>query len=151
MAETVADAIVQLLAGKLKAGSSTVDVATIGAKDFDDGDELALDLPAVRVRYDSSGFGKTTNSGRVYNAKHLIQLWVAAENLRSMEDQRSDSLALATHVMAHVVGVKLQLADGSQSDPVEILGMQPLPDDNIGILYIISLAVAGSAQFPGGQ
>jgi hypothetical protein len=142
-------ALLALLQGHLALSGRKVSVETIGEKDFGDDDQLILELPAVRVRYDSSVYEQRGNNARVYDAEHIFQIWCAAENLRSNEDQRNDTLKLLRQALPLLIGVKVALPDGSQTDPIRVLNISSLPDDNVGTIYITSVGIAGTAQFPG--
>lgn len=140
-------AVEDLLAARL----TQISVGSIGALEINDDDQLVWDPPCVRTRYAGSKYATThDNQMLAYNADHIVELWCAAENLTSKEAQRQDTMTMVVHqVLPQIVGARLALEDGSKSEPVRVVDIKGFVEDIAGMLYIISVAVPGIAQFPG--
>jgi hypothetical protein len=140
-----------LLALLEKALGDGADVQPLGEKDLGDNDELVIQLPGIRTRYIGSRFTKQhDNLALNYDVDHMFEIWCAAENLTSKEDQRNDTLALVQLMLPQIAGARLVLSDGeTKSEPIRMIGIDPFPQDIVGMVYITTAAVPGIAQFPG--
>jgi hypothetical protein len=135
-----------LLAAKL----AGVDVKSMSGSDFDEDGQLVFRPPCSRTRYVGSMYESLhDNSAVTYNCDHIIEVWCCASNLRSREDQREDTKALAGKILEQLAGARLALADGSKSEPVRIVDVKTLETDLRGTIVVVSVAVPGIAQFDG--
>jgi len=140
-----------LLAGALPAAN----VGSIGDLDTDENGELVFDPPSVRTFYSNSKYAcNSDNQALTYDdTSHQIDIWCAAENLTSLEAQRTDTLSLVAQVLPVLAGARLALPDGSVSEPVRLMGvtgaLQGRSGAPVRTVYVIAVEVPGIAQFPG--
>ena len=126
-----------------------VDVGSIGDNEIDDNDQLVFDPPCVRTRHAGTQYaGGLDNQQLNYNASHIFEVWCVAENLRSKEEQRGDTETLLGTVIQQLAGARLVLTDGSESEPIRLVDVRDFPQDLVGLIYILRVAVPGIAQFP---
>lgn len=134
----------------LKAQATGVSVGSIGELDIDDDDQLICDPPMARTFYMGTGAVETHDSSALtYNVDHIVQVWCAAEDLRSKQAGREASKQIVAMVLEIMTGARLLLGDGSKSEPVRWEGITGVPDDTLGRVYVVSFAVPGIAQLPG--
>ena len=144
--DTAEAAVGALLAAKLDG----VDTSSIGGKDINDDGQLVFTPPCARTRYVGSLYsGISDNQALNYNCEHVVEIFCAAENLRSLEAQREDTKALMGRVLVQMAGARLSLSDGSKSEPCRVVDVKSIPEDIVGMIYIVSVAVPGIAQFDG--
>jgi len=147
-----ADMALQALLTTALAG---VNVGSIGDLNTDENGELVFDPPCVRTFYASGEFINNNDSQALTydDTAHYFDLWCAAENLTSLEAQRGDTLALVAQVLPVLAGARLSLADGTLSEPVELMGikgnLQGRQGAPVQTIYLVSIKVPGIAQFPG--
>ncbi len=139
----------------LTAGLPSVSVGSIGALDTDENGELVFDPPCARTFYANSHYVANGDSQALTydDTSHQIDIWCAAENLTSLEAQRTDSLTLVGQVLPVLAGARISLADGSLSEPVRLMSitgaLQGRSGAPVRTVYIIAIEVPGIAQFPG--
>lgn len=131
-----------------------VNIGSIGDLNTDENGELVFDPPCARTFFAGTEFGESNdNLALLYDAaSHEIDIWCAAENLRSLEAQRIDTLDLVAQILAVVAGAKLLLRDGSVSEPVRLVNVTGSLQAKLGApvrtVYTIKIQVPGIAQFP---
>ena len=139
----------------LKLALTGVNVGSIGDLNTDENGELIFDPPAVRTFYATSRYEAHGDSQALTydDTSHQFDIWCAAENLTSLEAQRTDTLTLVAQVLPVLAGARLPLADGSVSEPVRLMGvagsLQGKQGAPVQTVYTISIEVPGIAQFPG--
>jgi hypothetical protein len=139
----------------LKLALPAIHVGSIGDLDTDENGELVFDPPAARTFYSSSHYEAHGDSQALTydDVGHQIDIWCAAENLTSLEAQRTDTLTLVATVLPVLAGARLPLPDGSVSEPVRIQAVQGSLQGKMGApvrtVYTVSIEVPGIAQFPG--
>ncbi len=139
----------------LKAALPSVSVGSIGDLDTDENGELVFDPPCARTFYATSHYVANGDSQALTydDAGHQIDVWCAAENLTSLEAQRTDSLALVGQVLPVLAGARLRLPDSSLSEPVRLVSITGALQGKMGApvrtVYVIAIQVPGIAQFPG--
>lgn len=129
-----------------------VDFDSIGTRDFNDDGDLVLSPPCVRVRYNSTAYDpKRDNQKLTYQAANLFDCFVLAENLRSKHDERLDTLNLVDCVADCFAGARLQLPDGTWTEPIEIVTILPVMNEGsiVDQFYAVTFRVSGFAQFSG--
>lgn len=127
-----------------------VSTGSIGDLEINDNGQLIFDPPCIRSRYANTEYNAAEdNRALAYNAAHILELWISAENLRSKEAQRNDTLALLSSLLPQMAGARLVLPDTSLSEPVQLVSIRGMDDDPFGMIYVVSISVAGIAQFPG--
>lgn len=140
----------QALLATLGANLTDIYVGAIGKNDIGDDDQLILQMPCARQRYVSTDYkNEGDNQWLTYDVSHIFEIWAAAEDLTSREAQRTATLAVIAEVLPIVAGARLNLADGSVTEPVAVKSISGLPEDIIGRLYILTIEVCAIAQFPG--
>jgi hypothetical protein len=129
-------------------------VGSVGDLNTDEDGELIFDPPCARTFFVTTDYGQThDNLALAYDdSSHEIDIWCAAENLRSLEAQRLDTLTLVAQILPVVAGARLLLPDGSTTEPVRLRnivgslqGRQGAP---VTTVYTIKVQVPGIAQFP---
>lgn len=130
-------------------GNST-DVDCIGSHDFDEDGMLTINPPAARVLFMREEAKAIENQRLNYEADLYFSVLCADEDRGpDPQMQRSKSLQLASKVKRCVTGARLVLGDSHTSEPVQYLGMDPLPTANLGMAYVPKFMVPGVAYFPG--
>lgn len=138
------DAIEDLLRAQLDG----VDVDSIGEKDFDEQGDLTINPPAVRVCFlEETMAAPVETQNATYNGEQLFAVICAAEDLRGTQAQRLASLRLASQVKHVLVGARLWLDDGTQTEPIIAAGTRPLPTAAMGMAYVAGFIVPNIAQF----
>ena len=140
----------QTLLATLGVNLPQINVGAISEKDINDADQLVLQMPCARQRYVGSSYQDSAdNQWLTYNVTHTFEIWCAAEDLTSKEAQRTATLAVLTQVIPLLAGARLSLPDGSLTDPIMLKQVGKLQDDIVGTLFILTIEIAGVAQFPG--
>ena len=140
----------QALLNALSNGLTNINVGAIGDKDINDDDQLVLEMPCARQRYVSTEYkNQGDNQWLTYDTSHIFEIWCAAEDLTSKAAQRTATLSIIALVLPLIAGARLTLADTSVTEPVVLQGINKLPDDIVGQIYIVTIEVCGIAQFPG--
>lgn len=138
-------AIQALLQAQLGAG---VDVDSIGSNDFDEQGDLTINPPAARVLFIDEKAGQPVDpQNATYNAEQAFAVLCAAEDISSVQAQRSASAQLAGQVKHILTGARLVLANGTQTEPLMYMGTTPLPTKAIGMAYVAQFVVPNIAQF----
>ena len=131
-----------------------VSIGSLGDLPADDKGELVFDPPCARTFFAGLVYeGDNDNLALAYDdCAGEMQIWCAAENMTSLEAQRMDTLALVAKILPVIAGARLQLADGTSTEPIRLKriegslqGRQGAP---VSTVYIIVLEVPGIAQFP---
>jgi hypothetical protein len=130
-----------------------IGVESLGIRDFNDDEQLILKTPAVRTRYGGKKFRKMhDNTAQNYDVLPVVEVWCADEDLSSKEAQREISKGLSDQVESVLAGARVPLGEaGEMSEPIELLDLQPFPQDILGMVYILTVGVPGIAQYPGGN
>jgi hypothetical protein len=145
--DLVWDALQCLIKGDL--GNST-DVDCIGSHDFDEDGMLTIQPPAARVLFMREEAKSIENQKLNYSTDLYFSVLCADEDRGpDPQAQRNKSIKLASQVKRSVTGARLSLGDGHTSEPIQYLGMDPLPTANLGMAYVPKFLVPGLAQFPG--
>ena len=128
-----------------------VDVAALGDADFNDKGDLVVQSLSARIRFVDASYAAKESQKTTYGAALNFAVLVYAENLRSRNDERMDSLRLAGQVQACYAGARLHLEDGSWTEPLELLTISPVmnADGVIDQYYGVTFRVPAIAQFPG--
>lgn len=139
-------AIQQLLTRDL---GSVVDVDCIGEHDFDEDGALTIVPPAARVLFLGEVAGAPVETqNRIYNASQAFAVICADVDFGpDPQDQRIKSVQLAGRVKHALTGARLQLAEGSASEPVVYSKTDPVPTSSTGMAYVAQFLVPGVAQF----
>ncbi len=146
LAVDVEQALVALLVNALPG----VDVSVLGEAELNDNDELILKTPCARPRYIESSYRSNELTQTTYDCEHIYDIWCADENLSSKAAQRGASKVVVGRVQAALAGATITLPDGS-SEPVRLVGVGSFPEDELGMIYLVRIAIPGLAQFPGGS
>ena len=151
--DQVETAIITLGTAALKAAySQQIDVDSIGQKDFNDGGDLIISPPCVRIRFAGAEYNALRDNQKLtYEGKPVWEFWCFEENLRSKAEERLDTLKLVTAVQDTFTGARLPLDGGYRTEPMELLSVLPAMDENAVVtqFYIVSFRVNGIAQFSG--
>ena len=143
--DQVWSAVQDLLSDQL---GQNVTVDCIGEQDFDEQGEITILPPAARVLFLEESAQDTETQNQVYNATRTFGVLCADEDLGvDPQDQRTLSAQLAGQVKHILVGARLQLADGTQSEPVKYVSTKPLPTSSGRMAYVAAFSVQGIAQF----
>lgn len=132
-------------------GGSGVDVDSIGERDINEEGQLVFRPPCVRTRYAGGNYGPPKeNTHTVYDYAPQIEIFCVDEDLRSSQAQREASKRLLDRVKPILAGARIVLSDdGKNSEPIILRKDFPLPQDIVGMVYILVVEVPGIAQFPG--
>ena len=151
--DQVEKAIVDLGRSYLTAAyEKSVDVDSIGDRDFNADGDLVLLPPCVRVRFGGSQYDTNRDNQKLtYGAKLLFDFYCFEENLRSKLDERIDTLRLVACVQDAYTGARLKLDDDSYTEPLELVGVLPMMNENsiVDQFYSVTIRVNGIAQFSG--
>jgi len=146
-------ALIALLNTSLPTAYGTsVDIDSIGDKDFLDDGTLTLQPPSIRVRFAGAKYDNLRDNQRLsYEASLLFEVMCFESSLRSKADERLQTLQLVQVVQDQLAGARLALADGTSTMPVELDSVSPVITDSgpVDQLYAIVFAVNGIAQFSG--
>jgi hypothetical protein len=149
----VENAAVALFQATLQnAYSKSVDVKTIGKRDFSDDGAITLKAPAVRIRFAGAEYDPLRDNQRLtYEAEMAFEAWCFDVNLRSQAEARLACEALAMALADQVAGARLKLQDGTLTQPITLKSVEPLmsEEDPADQLYIVIFTVKGIAQFSG--
>jgi hypothetical protein len=140
-------AIQALLTGTL---GDEINVDCVGEKDYDEQGSLTIVPPAARVLFLEEISEAVESQNLNYRSKQKFAVLVADADLSSdAQVQRDKSILLARMVKLQLTGARLTLNDGTTSDPVRCLGLEPLRTAEIGLAYVVGFEVEGMAYFPG--
>jgi phage gp37-like protein len=146
-------ALIALLNSSLPVAYGTsVDIDSIGDKDFLDDGTLTLQPPSVRVRFAGAKYNNLRDNQRLsYEATLLFEIMCFESSLRSKADERLQTLQLVQVIQDQLAGARLALADGTSSMPLELDSVSPVITETgpVDQLYAIVFAVNGIAQFSG--
>ncbi len=127
-----------------------VDVDCIGANNFDEEGALVIDPPAARVLFTEAKATAFENQKMVYRVQQEFAILCADQDLGpDPQQQRNASIQLAGSVVSILAGARLVLPDAEPSDPIEYLGMRPIPTAELGMAYVVAFRVEGTAYYPG--
>lgn len=125
-----------------------IDVDSIGEKDFDEQGDLTINPPAARVGFADEKAGQPLDpQNATYNGEQMFFVVCAAEDMRGTKEQRLASLRLVAQIKHQLVGARLWLKDGTQTEPLIFAGTSPLPTKAIGMAYVAGFIVPNVAQF----
>lgn len=153
-------ALLALLNEKLPAaygtelGTSVVsmDIDSLGDKDFDDDGQLTLQPPSIRVRFSAGNYDNLRDNRRLtYQANPQFEIWCFESSLRSKADERKQTLVLVGVVQDQLAGARLNLSDGSKAMPItlESVGLIEMGSGAVDQLYAVTITIEGFAQFSG--
>jgi phage gp37-like protein len=149
----VESALIALLSASLPTAYGTsVDIDSIGDKDFLDDGTLTLQPPSIRVRFAGAKYENLRDNQRLsYEAALMFEVMCFESSLRSKADERLQTLQLVQVVQDQLAGARLALADGTSSMPLELDSVSPVITDSgpVDQLYAIVFIVNGIAQFSG--
>ena len=133
--------------------SMSVNVESLGSKDFNEDDTLVLDPPAVRVRYLGGRFATTHDNKRLtYQVPHVFEILVFESSLQGKAEEREQTLILVDAILDQLAGARLQLEpDGGTSMPVTIESIELVITEQgpVDQLYSIRVSAEGFAQYSG--
>jgi hypothetical protein len=138
----------------LRQALPNVNIGSIGDLAIGDDNELAFDPPCARTFFAGTDYGETQdNLALCYDdTSHEIEIWCAAENLRSLEEQRKNTLELVAQIVPVLAGAELELSDGTTTQPVRLKSIVGTLQGRMGApvttVYTIKVEVPGIAQFP---
>jgi hypothetical protein len=157
--DQVEGALIALLNSVMPAAYGTVeapvlvDVNSVNSKDFNAQGQLALKPPSLRVQFSEANYANLRDNQRLtYQAALLFDVLCFESSLRSKADERIQTLSLVDVTLNQLAGARLNLADGTQSMPIELRRVSlVLPDDGgpVDQLFAITLLISGIAQFNG--
>ena len=145
--DDVMSGLITTLAAALNAAD--IDTEDIGEAQIDDNDQLVLQMPCARPRYVESSYRALDTTATSYETQHIFEIWCAAENLTSKSAQRSATRQIVGQVIAALAGTRIPVEDktGETSEPASIAAVGQMPEDVLGMIYIVRVTVPGIAQF----
>lgn len=141
--------LLQMLRDQLGSQNPPVDVQAISDKDFNTAGEIIMNPPSVRIFFAGESASAIETQKLNYDAVGRYIVACADQDLRSTQDQALASALLAVKVKAILVGARINLASGDQSEPVAWISTEPMPVVGLGMAYALGIEVPGIAQFPG--
>jgi hypothetical protein len=129
-----------------------INIDSLGDEDFDAEGQLVLQPPSIRVRFTDSPYNPLKDNQRLtYQAVPGFQLLCFESSLRSKADERKQTLVLVSVVLDQLAGARINLADGSKTQPVTIENVQLVEGASAGVdqLFDVRIGIEGFAQFSG--
>jgi hypothetical protein len=139
-------------AAELGVDRKSIDIDSLGEKDFNAKGQLTMRPPSVRLRYMGSAYQSTHDNQRLtYQPAHVYELLAFESSLRSKADQRRQTLVLVSCILDQLAGARLDLQDGSKAGPISIQSVELVEADQgpIDQLYAVRVSMDGFAQFSG--
>lgn len=133
-------------------GSTSIDIDSIGDRDFNAQGQLALRPPSMRVRFGGSEYSNLRDNQRLtYEAGMPFDIMCFESNLRSKKDERIAILVLVEVAVNQLAGARLALQDGTSTMPLTLKSVSPVVTDDgpVDQLFSITVLVNGIAQFDG--
>lgn len=156
--DAVEAALVALLKSVMPAAYGTADapvsinIDSIGDKDFDNEGSLILKPPSIRVRFGGADYKNLHDNQRLtYQAGMPFEVMCYESSLRSQADERLQTLVLVETAINQLAGARLTLADGSSTMPLTLQSVSPVITDDgpVDQLFAITVLVEGIAQYDG--
>lgn len=136
----------------LGAASASINIDSLGDEDFDAEGQLVLQPPSIRVRFIGDDFNTLKDNQRLtYQAVPQFELLCFESSLRDKADERRQTLILVSVVLDQLAGARINLADGSKTQPVTIEDVRLIEGASAGVdqLFSIRIGIEGFAQFSG--
>jgi hypothetical protein len=130
----------------------SIEVAAIGAKDFDEDGMLAIQSPAMRVQFGGLDFDPLRDNQRLtYQADLEFDVVCFVSSVKSKASERIRTLGLVQATLNQLAGARLALADGTFSMPVTLVRVSKVYDAGgpVDQAFAITILVSGIAQYDG--
>ena len=140
------------IVGTGDAAVAAIDIDGLGEDDFDDDGQLVLNPPSIRVRFLGADYNTLHDNQRLtYQTAPNFELLCFESSLRSKADERKQTLILVKVLQDQLSGARINLSDGSKTQPVTIIAVRLVEGVGNGVdqLFSVLVAIEGFAQFSG--
>ena len=132
--------------------TASIDIDSLGDKDFDENGQLVLNPPSIRVRFLGGNYDMARDNQKLtYQSPLVYELLCFESSLRSKADQRNQTLILVSVVLDQLAGARLNLTDGSKTEPIRLVDVSLIEGAANGVdqLFSAQVEIRGFAQFSG--
>lgn len=129
-----------------------VDIESLGDQDFNEDGQLVMRPPSIRVRFLGDHDDPARDNQRLTYQSHCeFELLCCESSLRSHADQRRQTLVFISVIKDQATGARINLADGTKSFPISLIGTRLLEGFVAGVdeVYSVRFDIEGFAQFSG--